>query len=186
MRNIEADEDLMQDIIFYYEEKKRLTNKGYKHISNVADEIHFKEAAVLCKEFELDAATYVQIMYDRLGDIKRFFSPEHLKGAKARFYLTDKNDNGGLKIELTNHNLPIEDIWRHQHEMAMIYISKGERVEDVLLDSGLKFFAWFRVLATPNRVPAIIDKYKKIAKKEMTSSIAEFAKKENLDLDRLL
>jgi hypothetical protein len=54
------------------------------------------------------------------------------------------------------------------------------------MDSSLKFFAWFRILATPNRVPEIIDKYKRIAKKEMTSAILTFAKEQNLDLDRLL
>ena len=186
MQNTEVDEAPVADLIFYYEEKKRITNKNYSHIANIADVSHFKEASLLCKEFELDPATYIQIMYDRMGDLKRFFSPEHLRGAKARFYLTDKGDNGGLKIELTNYNQPIEDVWRHQHELAMIYYRRGEAIESVLIDSGLKFFAWFRILATPNRVPAIIDKYKKIAKKEMTSVITEFAKKEKLDLDRLL
>jgi len=186
MRNTEVDERLVDDLVFYYEEKKRLTSKDYKHFDTVASSEHFKEAALLCAEFELDPATYIQIMYDRMGDIKKFFAPEHLRGTKARFFLSDKKDNSGLKIELTNHNLPIEEIWRHQHEMAMVYVIRGEPVESVLIDSSLKFFAWFRILATPNRVPAIIDKYKKIAKKEMTSSILEFAKSENLDLDRLL
>jgi hypothetical protein len=186
MQNKEVDKKLVDDLTFYYEEKKRLTSKDYRHIPTEASNAHFREAAALCEEFELDPATYVQIMYDRMGGIKKFFSPEHLQGTKARFFISDKQDNGGLKIELTNHNLPISEMWRHQHEMAMVYVSRNEPVESVLMDSSLKFFAWFRILATPNRVPEIVDKYKRIAKKEMTSAILAFAKEQNLDLDRLL
>ena len=188
MTNNEVDSRLVADLIFYYEEKKRLTVKGFKHRENQADKNYFIAAAKLCAKHELDPATYVQIMYDRLDPNKRaFFSPKCLQGVKVEYYIESNKDTGdSLKIELTNANIDPADLWRHQHELASLYIRRGESVESVLLDSSLKFFAWFRILATPNRVPAIIDKYKRIAKKEMTSKLLDFARSENLDLDRLV
>lgn len=186
MPNNEVDSRLLDDLVFYYEEKKRLTVKGFKHMANMADRNYFIAAAKICEKHELDPATYVQIMYDRMDFKKEFFSPKCLQGAKVEFYIeSHKNTGDSLKVELTNANIDPADLWRHQHELASLYIRRGESVESVLMDSSLKFFAWFRILATPNRVPAIITKYKHIAKKEMTSRLVEFAKSENLDLDRL-
>lgn len=187
MANKEVDSSLIADLIFYYEEKKRLTVKGYKFIDTQADRKYFMEAAKLCQEQELDASTYVQIMYDRMETKKEFFSPRCLQGVKAKHFLEESSEpSRSWKIEITNANLDPSELWRYQHELASIYISKGESVESVLIDSSLKFFAWFRILATPDRIPAVIAKYKNIAKKEMTSRLFEFAKSENLDLDRLL
>jgi hypothetical protein len=187
MATKEVDKRLIDDLVFYYEEKKRLTNKNFKYRDTPADRSYFQEAGELCEAHELDPATYVQLMYDRMETKKEFFSPKCLQGVKAKYFLEEhKNNFDSWKIEITNASLDVSALWRYQHELATLYIRRGESVESVLIDSSLKFFAWFRILATPNRVPAIIDKYKNIAKKEMTSKIIEFAKSENLDLDRLL
>ena len=187
MSNKEVDNRLIDDLVFYYEEKKRLTVKNFKHRDTIADNEYFRRAAALCVEYELDAATFVQIMYDRMETKKEFFSPKCLQGVKAKFFLEEnKDDSASWKIEITNASLDPSQLWRYQHELATRYISRGESVESVLMDSSLKFFAWFRILATPDRVPEIISKYKHIAKKEMTSRLLEFARSENLDVDRLL
>jgi hypothetical protein len=184
MQNTEPDRRLVEDITFFFEEKKRLANKNYKYISTIADDAYLVKAAKLCLEHQLDAATFVQKMYDRMGEQVGFFSPKCLQGTKAAFSLS-QDDLHTWKIEVTNATLSPEDMWRYQHELASKYISNGESVESVLIDSSLKFFAWFRILATPDRVPSIITKYKHIAKKEMTNGLIAFAKSEQLDLDRL-
>ena len=181
-----CDSRLIDDLTGFYVEKKRLSNKRYQHISSAADDKNFKNAAILCKEYELDAATYVQIMFDRMGDKKEFFNPSCLQGTKAKFYLEEKkNEPEGLKIEITNATLDPADVWKYQHELAMMYVKRGESVESVLMDSSLKLFAWYRVLATPDRSPTIIRKYAHIARKEVNNKILDFAKSRNLDVDRI-
>lgn len=189
MQNKDIDQDdqrLIEDLIGYYVEKKRLSNKRYRYVESVADNAHFKEAAKLCKSHELDAAAYVQLMFDRMGNKKEFFCPACLQGKKAEFFLKEKeSEPEGLKIEITNATLDPADIWNYQHELAMLYVNKGESVESVLMDSSLKLFAWYRVLATPNRAPGIIKKYAPIARKEINNKILDFAKSRNLDIDRI-
>jgi hypothetical protein len=188
MQKKEVDKELFDDIVFYYEEKKRLTIKNYQHRGSEIDNAYFKEAAELCNEYELDAASYVHMLFERMGNKKEFFTPKCLRGTAVKHFLasriTDPSDT--YKVEITNATLDPKGLWEFQHELAMRYIKLGRSVENVLMDSGIKFFAWFRILATPNAVPAIIDKYKHIAKKEMTSKIMDFARSQNLDLDRII
>lgn len=185
----EVNKQTREDILFYFEEKKRLTNRHYKYVPASKYDLYLDEAALLCDHFKQHAATYVHLMYDRLGGKKEFFNPEHLRGKQVKFFLEetlDPENNSSYEIEITNNNIEYSELWAQQHNLAMRYIEQGEDVESVLIDSGIKFFAWFRILATPNRCPAIIDKYKKIAKKEVTPGLLKFIQSENLDGDRLL
>jgi hypothetical protein len=54
------------------------------------------------------------------------------------------------------------------------------------MNSSLKFFAWFRILSTPDRYEPIISKYKHIAREELTQSIIDYARDAGLDIDRIL
>lgn len=183
----ETDPRLIEDLIHYFNEKKRLTIRNYVHRSSEADIKYFEAAARLCKQHELDAATYTQLMYDRLGDKPAFFSPRCLQGKKVEFFLEDRKTNDtSYIIEETNASLTPEKIWNQQTSLAMIYINNGESTASVLMNSSLKFFAWFRILATPDRYEPVISKYKHIARKELTTSITEYAKSAGLDIDRIL
>jgi hypothetical protein len=181
----ETDPRLIEDLIFYFNEKKRVTLKNYNHVCSSTDVKHFSAAAALCKKHELDAATYVQLMYERMGDKRTFFSPMHLQGKNVECFLEDRKTNDTYKIEITNISLEPKDIWEQQVALANVYIRHGENPNDVLLSSSLKFFAWFRILAPPERNEAIIAKYKHIARKELTNKIIDFAEKEGLDIDRI-
>lgn len=182
----ETDPRLIEDLVHYFSEKKRLTLKNYRHISSSKDNDHFKKAARLCKEYELDAATYVQLMYDRMGTKTEFFSPISLQGTNVAHFLEErKNDDGGYKVEITNATLDPADVWDQQKALAMVYVNNGEDSGSVMFNSSLKFFAWFRILATPNRCEPVIAKYKHIARKELTNKIIDFAKSEGLDIDRI-
>ena len=177
----------LDDIVFFYTEKKRLTNKNFKYIDTPSNQNYMKLGAVLCEELKLHPGVFVQTIYDNMGDAKAFFSPKHLQGKNVK-KLFESKDNGldSYRVEITNATLEYEDIWKYQHELAMLYIKNGEAPESVLLDSSLKFFAWFRILATPDKYPAIIKKYKHIAKKEMNPRLLAFAKAEGLDIERIL
>jgi hypothetical protein len=182
------DPRLVDDLIFYFVEKKRLSVKNYNYISTTKWDKYFAEAAELCEKYELTPAIYVQRLYDRMENKKQFFSPEHLRGGNVEkiLELEKSTPEDSYYIEITNATLDPADVWKYQHELAMRYIKRGESVRSVLMDSSLKLFAWYRILSTPERDPEVIKKYKHIAKKEMTSSLQEFAKQEGLDLDRIL
>lgn len=187
MNGKEPNPQLIEDLIFYYEEKKRISTKHFKYIASQKYDQYFAEAALLCEELSLHPAQYVQYMYDRMQDKKNFFSPMHLRGQGARQYIEGLSDTSATyDVSITNATISYADVWAQQLDLAMRFIRRGEGVEEVLLDSGLKFFAWFRILATPDRSPKIIDKYKKIAKKELTPGLREFILNEKLDIDRIL
>lgn len=175
---------LIDDLVYFFEEKKRLTNKNYRYIDSEENRKHFNRAAELCEELNMHPGVYVQNLYDDMGKHKEYFSPKHLAGTSVKKRLTENPDD--YKVEITNSTLDYEDVWKYQHELAMMYIKRGESTESVLMDSSLKFFAWFRILATPRKHPGIIKKYKHIAKKEMNPRLMEFIKKEKLDADRIL
>lgn len=180
--------ELMDDLIYYFVEKKRLSRRTYQYVSTITWDDYFREAAILCSQYEMTAAGYIQRMYDRMESKKEFFTPEHIRGGNISKMLAQDKTNGEetYKVEITNSTLGYEDVWKYQHELAMRYIRRGETVESVLIDSSLKFFAWYRILSTPRPYPEIIKKYKHIAKKEMTGGLRKFAEQEGLDLERLL
>jgi hypothetical protein len=176
--------ELADDLLYYFEEKKRLTNKNYRYVRSAENDKYLKEAAALCKELHMHPGVFVSNLYEDMGKHKSYFSPKHLRGPNVKKKFTENIED--YRVEITNDTIEYEDLWRLQHELAMLYIRQGESTESVLKDSSLKFFAWFRILATPRPNPEIIDKYKRIAKKEMNPRLVEFIRKEGLDLDRIL
>ena len=182
------DQRTIDDLVYYFVEKKRLTVKSYNCIPSAKWDQYFAEAAKLCSKYELSPAIYVQKMYDRMENKKQFFTPEHMRGGNVEKLLEDEklSEDDTYKVEITNATLDLADVWKYQHELAMRYIKRGESVHSVLMDSSLKFFAWYRILSTPERDAEIIRKYKHIAKKEMTNALQDFARQEGLDLDRIL
>jgi hypothetical protein len=184
----EPSQQLVDDLIYYFVEKKRLSRKNYEYVPTIKWGAYFREAAAICNQYEMTAAGYIQRMYDRMEGKKEFFTPEHIRGGNIVKMLEHDKTSGEetYKVEITNSTLDYSDVWKYQHELAMRYIRRGETVESVLMDSSLKFFAWYRILSTPRPYPEVINKYKHIAKKEMTSGLRKFAEQEGLDLERLL
>ena len=179
------DQRILEDILGYYVEKKRLTNKKYRYIPSDKYTENFIEAARLCTRHELHPAKYVNVIYDNL-EKKEFFSPAHLCGAgavKAVQKVLEAGDN--YKVEITNATIDYADVWQQQRNLAMIYVKHGESVESVLMDSSLKFFAWYRILSTPEKNMEIVNKYKRIARDELNRNLTEFIKAQGLDLDRI-
>lgn len=188
MSDTEPSQQTVDDLIYQFAYKKRLTNKNWEYVPTIKGGAYFREAAVLCDKYELSPAEYMQIMYDRMGERKEFFSSEHIRGGNVQKVLEQIKSGARevYKVEMTIHDLDYGDVWDQQHDLAMRYISRGESVESVLMDSSLKFFAWYRILSTPRMIPEVVEKYKHIAKKELTSALLEFVKKEGLDIDRII
>jgi hypothetical protein len=183
----EPDQRMIDDILGYFIEKKRLLNKQYLHIEAEAAYEYLKEAAALCKQFELHPAKYVDILYERMAKHKHFFKLSCLAGKEVKKYLTDELNNiDAYKVEITNATLDYADVWRQQENLANAYTRRGEPIESVLADATIKFFGWFRILFTPQRDPEIVHRYKKIARKELNSALKAYIISKNLDLSRIV
>jgi hypothetical protein len=188
MSDAAPSQQTVDDLIYHFAYKKRLTNKNWEYTPTIKGEAYFREAAVLCDKHNMTPAEYIQIMYDRMGDRKEFFSSEHIRGGNVQKVL-EKVQTGEVTVytvEMTIHDLDFGDVWDQQRNLAMRYISRGESVESVLMDSSLKFFAWYRILSTPRPYMPVIEKYKHIAQKELTPALLEFVKREKLDIDRII
>jgi hypothetical protein len=188
MPDKEVDGQILDDLLFYYIEKRRLTNKNFNYIRTPSDDMYFEKAAQLCNKYQLHPGKYVNLLYDRMESKKEFFKPQCLQGTKVDYFLADycSGATESYEVEITNATVDYQSLWEHQHELALRYIRQGEDVSSVLLNSSLKFFAWYRILSTPRPVPAVIDKYKAIAKKELNNRLIDFIKSENLDISRIL
>jgi len=179
------DQRIFEDILGYYIEKKRLTNKKYLYIPADKYLENFAEATRICARHEMHPAKYVNVIYDNL-EKKEFFSPSHLCGAGAVKVVQKVLESGNdYKVEITNATIDYVDVWQQQRNLAMLYVKHGESVESVLMDSSLKFFAWYRILSTPEKNMEIVNKYKRIARDELNRSLTEFIKAQGLDLDRI-
>jgi hypothetical protein len=187
MPNNEDNEQLIASIISHYEDKKRLLNKHFRTVDTESDKKHFANAASICSELGIDTGTYVRLVYERLGEKKSMFSPAHLSSTSAKHYVKDLRftENNATVIEITNRNIDPAALWRQQMDLVAVYTKRGESIESVLMDSSLKLFAWFRILSTSTIIPEVANKYRNIAKKEITQEIYDFAKREKLDIDRL-
>ena len=182
----EADAEIHERLIEAFVDKKRASRRSYKYVHSPKNTVLFNKAAILCHELQINPAEYVQIIWDRMGDKKEFFGPQHLQGEAIKHAIEEmKNSFDYYKIEINNATLPYDDLWKYQHLLASNYINHGEDIHDVLMDSSIKFFAWFRILYTPEKDDEVIKKYRKIAKQEITKDFEEFAKKYELDLRRI-
>jgi hypothetical protein len=179
----------IEDLIYYYEQKKRLSSQHYAYIASEKNDKYFLDAAEYCIKNHISPSSYLDMMYDNFGTKKAFFSPKNLQSSVAEKYLKNKAQTEGefFNPELNNNNLDYDKIWRQQIELATDYMSFGQKIEDILKDPKLKFFAWFRILATTHRNPEIIHEYIHIAKKELNPRLLAYLKQNSdLDINRLL
>lgn len=181
-------EKVCDELIYCYTQKRRLHKKDYNFTDTIKNREHIKEAAEQCINLGVSPGVYVQTIYNNLaGKAREHLRLECLYG-KSVAQLFDRLQNSGddsYKVEITNFTEDYERLWAQQYDLVMRYVKAGDSVKSVLMDSSLKFFAWFRILATPERDPDVIKKYKRIAKLELTPKLIEFIKQEKLDADRI-
>lgn len=180
---------IFDELVFYYEQKRRLHVKLYAYSASEKNDKYFRSAAKFCLEKNVAPAVYVDRLYDNFGGKKAFFGPKNLQAKVANKYFDQYSEieEDFFTTELNNNNLDYDKIWQQQIELAQDYLSFGLKIEDILKDPKLKFFAWFRILATTHRDPEIVHEYINIAKKELNPRLLAYLKQNSdLDLGRIL
>jgi hypothetical protein len=179
----------IKELVYYYEQKKKLSTQRYAYMASEKNDKYFLDAAEYCIKNHISPSIYVDTMYDNFGSKKAFFCPRNLQSSAAKKYLNQAASSEGVFFtpELNNNNLDYDKIWQQQIELATDYMSFGQKIEDILKDPKLKFFAWFRILATTHRDAEIIREYIHIAKKELNPRLLSYLKQNSdLDINRLI
>ena len=116
------------------------------------------------------------------------------KIARKRWFIAKQRHNHAAEMPersvcgstlVTSETLSFERVWDQQKALLLNQVEQGRKMEDILLDSSMKFFAWFRILATTTRLPSVAKKYKKTAKLELTGRLREFIEERQLDIGRI-
>jgi hypothetical protein len=181
----ERKEDIIKQLVCFYEEKKRLLNKDYKYLSTQKYDEYFSKAADICLQTEVHPGVYIDTIFNSLGAHKHFFSPAHLQTDKAKETLSKTDDLSSYNPVVTRSNLSYDKVWDQQKDLVDRLLRAGLNLEDILLDPGNKLYAWFRILSTSDKNLKILDRYKEIAIRELNERLIEFIKKAGLDLLRI-
>lgn len=179
----------VEELVYYYEQKKRLHTKSYAYLSSEKNDKYFRDAAEYCIKNHVSPGSYISAVYDNFTGKKAFFGPKNIQSSVAEKHFKNLLADGGdfYTPELNNHNLDYDKLWNQQLDMARDYMSFGLKIEDILKDPKLKFFAWFRILATTQRNEEIIREYIHIAKKELNPRLVSYLRQNTeLDVNRLL
>ena len=173
----------------YFLKVKKENGYSSDYISTPIQEKDFRDALLLCEQFDLAAEDIVDLAVELLAESSTRLSSIHLRGILVEKALRAEIWNSMKNSALsTDENLDIESIWIYYTGLFRIYTrnqESAEMLENALLDSSLKFAGWFRILFTPSPNSRIIDKYKHIAIKELNYKIKRFIRRKGLDLSRI-
>jgi hypothetical protein len=175
---------LIDEITGYFIEKKRLLKRGYTFRGSPKTDKYFEDAAAICRDYDLSPGIFVDIAYKRLPK-PEYFNPSHLAGTPVRMHIKNSVHSGGKTEFDSNFTITAEELWNYQNEVLKLYTSRGMTAAAVLGDPGLKFRAWFRILATAEENDDIINRYKDLAKQELTNSLKDFLVSKNLPIARI-
>lgn len=185
MHSTEKINETEESLIRYYEDKKRLTNPNYKYNSNPTYKKCFSEAAIFCLDLGVNPSLFIEEAYKLLGNNKHYFNPTCLGSEKIKNKFINKDPSVNYTPPISRVDLTYDEIWEQQKDLASRLLRTGRNVEDILLDSSNKFYAWFRILVTADRNEKIIFEYKNIALKELDERLETFVLKAGLDLNRI-
>ena len=185
-KSVESEKQSLLRIQTYFEAEKRKFISSYVYLPTRFQEEDFKDALKLCREYDLAPEDIVDLAVELLVDNRSQVSSIHLRGPLVRNALLAEIVNNSRNTGLvTNDNIECDDIWKQLVSLVKLYIKNGEQQDDILLNSSLKLYGWFRILATEYPNQKVIDKYKHIANKELNYKIRRFIRKQGLDLSRI-
>jgi hypothetical protein len=152
---------------------------GYEYYPSPKFDKAFIKASKFCKDNDLSPEEYAYgLMYSLELGRKECFYPSYFGSATA---------NQAVMQYKKEKAIAYEDLLEHQKDLLYLQINKlGRDYKTVLMDPRLKFYAWFRILATAKPESDIVNRYSDTARAEMTPELLAFLKQNNLDLNRIL
>lgn len=181
----QSESRIIDDIISYYVQKKRLGNNKYTFRTTPKANEQFAEAAKICMDYNMDPGVFVDMCYKRFPN-PDLFHPKHLTGTPLRQHVKENVSASGEVGADTLFTITPEEVYNYQINMLSNHVARGLTVDEVLAEPGLKFAAWFRILMTPERNEKIINTYRNIALLELNPPLREFIASKNLEIKRII
>jgi hypothetical protein len=174
----------IDELVESFTAKQRILREHYVYPASEANNVNMLSAAKLCHKYNMHPGTFMRVIYDSLPQAAKLnFNTKHLQSDNAEKKIV--NFLNDPESELNNTNIDYRELWNQQLLDARKFMSYGSTCKEILMDATLNFYAWFRVLATPNRDEDIIRKFGKTARLEMNDVLLKFIREENLDLERI-
>jgi|APCry1669190119_1035276.scaffolds.fasta_scaffold01043_4 hypothetical protein len=169
--------DLKDRLESEYIRLRCLVQPHYIYHSAPAFEKAFKKAAVFCKAHKITPEQYAIALLESLDGHRENFYPSYFGSTSANQVAIDYSKN---------FSVPLEELYEYQKEMLRhMVLEMGRDAVSTLLNPRLRFYAWFRILATKEPVKEIIEAYSEAARKEMTAELLTFLKSKQLDVERI-
>lgn len=169
-------EAIMRDYGFY--KNRHITERETRTWKSL------QKATACCMEIKADPVLYVQAMFEyfkKYGKAKYFAATYlHMHDYKAIYdqFITEAAQTA--KVDW-------EDIFQAQlRYLETALIQTNRTVEQILLDDGINFAPWFRIIITKDPIPSIMEKYQNKAKQLVTADLLQFLQSKKLDIKRLI
>jgi len=158
-----------------FENKKRM-DKGYYRCPPNFFEI-FKKAAEICKAFELDPSVYIEAQFYWFGFQKMEVHPNMMAHKKAYEAYLQYVESSYISPE------KIIEVCKGYIENHVIKLKRS--LETILLDDDIDLPPWFRIVASAEAIPSVIEKYLIQARTEATPEVKKALEKEGFDIKRI-
>jgi hypothetical protein len=170
--------DIKERLIEQYTHYRSVVQPNYNYHTSIAFEKAFTKAAQFCIEKGITPEQYTVAIWEGLGDRKENFYPS--------FYGSTNGNNLAETYKAQATTSPEIQLDYQKQILRRHVMELKKDPAEVLMNPRIKFYAWFRILATKLPNQEIIRTYIKTAKAEMTMELAQFLKTNGLDVDRIL
>jgi hypothetical protein len=170
-------EELKNRLIEQYTYYRTVVLKNYTYHSSAAHEKAFAKAAQFCLENNITPEEYAVALWTSLGDKKENFYPNYFGSPGGNRAALEYKE-----VAVTSPEIQLEYQKKILHRHV---IELGNDPVEVLMNPRIKFYAWFRILATKTPEPEIMRTYGTTARAEMTPELAKYLESQNLEISRL-
>lgn len=141
----------------------------------------FQDAAKICAFIKADPYEYVQAQYDyyKKKEEKTGFFPTYLN---AKF--ADDRYQQFKAIQFAQVHLTLDQEFNMQHEYLQRAI-QYRPLKELLMDKMINFTPWFRICATIEPDPDVIERFGAYAKHQRHQALSDFLIAKGLDASRL-
>lgn len=145
-----------------YKRRKMPGYRGGEDLEKALD-----PAARICINAKITPEDFCAALYQAYGGTHDSFWPNQMTGTKALNIATKYASNYEAVLP--------DKLWAAQIGlMRQALVSTKRTVEELLFDHSIAFSPWFRIVATVEPNPAIIRKYGKDAKEQLTPELKAF------------
>lgn len=134
----------------------------------------FEKASRMCESIGADPTVYIDAHFYGKDPSKIFIA-----------FLHGSNSEETYRKYRELHVTKETDMFEHFCGMLKRQLELGRRVEWILNNIDLPFPAWFRICISKEPIPSVMQKYKAMAKREMTEDVRNFLDEKGLDYKRI-